>query len=34
MSLQKVLSAWILDELPSIAAHVFLGVEIGEWLRL
>ena len=34
MSLRKMLSAVLIGELPLIAAYVFLGVEIGEWLRI
>jgi hypothetical protein len=34
MSLRKLLSAVLIGELPLVAVYVFLGVEIGEWLRI
>ncbi|MEX0964078.1 MAG: VTT domain-containing protein [Pseudohongiellaceae bacterium] len=34
MPLRKMLAALVLGELPLVAAYVFLGAEIGEWLRL
>ncbi|GJM11894.1 MAG: hypothetical protein DHS20C12_02970 [Pseudohongiella sp.] len=34
MSLRKMLAALLIGELPLVAAYVFLGAEIGEWLRL
>jgi len=34
MPLRKMLAALLLGELPLVAVYVFLGVEIGEWLRL
>jgi uncharacterized membrane protein YdjX (TVP38/TMEM64 family) len=34
MPLRKMLGALVLGELPLVAAYVFLGAEIGEWLRL
>lgn len=34
MSLRKMLTALLLGELPLIAVYVFLGAEIGEWLRI
>mgnify|MGYP002265856823 FL=1 len=34
MPLRKMLTAFIIGELPLVAAYVFLGAEIGEWLRI
>ena len=34
MSLRKLLSAVLIGELPLVAVYVFLGVELGEWLRI
>jgi len=34
MSYRKMISALLIGELPLVAAYVFLGAEIGEWLRL
>lgn len=34
MSLRKMLTALLIGEVPLVAAYVFLGAEIGEWLRL
>lgn len=34
MPLRKMLGALILGELPLVAAYVFLGAGIGEWLRI
>ena len=34
MPLRKMLSALLLGELPLVAVYVFLGAEIGEWLRI
>lgn len=34
MPLRKMLTALIIGELPLVAAYVFLGAEIGEWLRI
>jgi uncharacterized membrane protein YdjX (TVP38/TMEM64 family) len=34
MSLRKMLTALLLGELPFVVVYVFLGAEIGEWLRI
>ena len=34
MPLRKMLAAVVLGELPLVTAYVFLGAEIGEWLRV
>jgi uncharacterized membrane protein YdjX (TVP38/TMEM64 family) len=34
MPQRKMLTALLLGELPLIAVYVFLGAEIGEWLRI
>jgi len=34
MPLRKMLIALLIGELPLIAMYVFLGAEIGEWLRI
>ena len=34
MSLKKMLSALVIGEFPLVAAYIFLGAEIGEWLRV
>lgn len=34
MPLRKMLTALLLGELPVVAVYVFLGAEIGEWLRI
>ena len=34
MSLRKMLTALLLGELPFVIMYVFLGAEIGEWLRI
>lgn len=34
MPLRKMLTALMLGELPLVAAYVFLGAEIGQWLRV
>jgi uncharacterized membrane protein YdjX (TVP38/TMEM64 family) len=34
MPLRKILTALLLGELPLVAVYVFLGAEIGEWLRI
>lgn len=34
MSLRKMLAALMLGELPLVAVYVFLGAEIGQWLRI
>lgn len=34
MPLRKMLTALLVGELPLVAAYVFLGAEIGEWLRI
>jgi uncharacterized membrane protein YdjX (TVP38/TMEM64 family) len=34
MPLRKMLIALLLGELPLVAVYVFLGAEIGEWLRI
>lgn len=34
MSFKKMTSALLLGELPLVTAYVFLGAEIGEWLRI
>ena len=34
MPLRKMLSALMLGEFPLVAAYVFLGAEIGQWLRI
>lgn len=33
MSLSRMLTALVLGELPIVSAYVFLGAEIGAWLR-
>jgi len=34
MSFRKMITALSLGEFPLVAAYVFLGAEIGEWLRI
>lgn len=34
MPLRKMLTALMIGEFPLVAAYVFLGAEIGEWLRI
>lgn len=34
MPLRKMLAALLIGELPLVAVYVFLGVGIGEWLRI
>jgi len=34
MKFRKMITALCLGEIPLVAAYVFLGAEIGEWLRL
>ncbi len=34
MPLRKMLSALLIGEFPLVTAYVFLGAEIGEWLRI
>ena len=34
MPLRKMLAALMIGEFPLVAAYVFLGAEIGEWLRI
>lgn len=34
MSFRKMLTALLLGETPIVVAYIFLGAEIGEWLRL
>ena len=34
MPLRKMLIAVVLGELPLLAAYIFLGAGIGEWLRV
>lgn len=34
MPLRKMLIALVIGELPLVALYVFLGAEIGEWLRI
>ena len=34
MPLKKMLTALVVGELPLVAMYVFLGAEIGEWLRI
>ena len=34
MSYKKMISALLIGELPLVVAYVFVGAEIGEWLRI
>jgi len=34
LSFKKMIAALLLGELPLVTAYVFLGAEIGEWLRI
>ncbi len=34
MPLKKMLTALLIGEFPLVAAYVFLGAEIGQWLRI
>ena len=34
MSFRRMTTALLIGEMPLVAAYIFLGVEIGEWLRI
>ncbi len=34
MPFRKLAAAMLLGEVPVVAAYIFLGAEIGEWLRV